>query len=242
MPESTLWARLLGDTVADGSWHTLKVEGEARLGVQLAPQRRPVRTAPGRPRSGARRRSTVGNMSYDSLAESVRLLDGQVPPADTARLSRRVRFLPIAFDRCDDIAATLFLRRGVSGTPTLDLHTLERRGQAWSLLGGGSGDADESELRRPPLADAATVLVRGDGAGTARTADRLFPWPSRWVWCEQLLAATGVVALRVEDRVLPVAAHGLAVVVWPSSRTPRVTALDRDGRLLGELRLDRRRR
>jgi hypothetical protein len=47
---------------------------------------------------------------YDALAESVRLLEG-APPASEARLSRRVRHLPLALDRDDDVAATMFLRR-----------------------------------------------------------------------------------------------------------------------------------
>lgn len=36
--ESSFWARLLGGTVdADDDWHTIRVDGEARLAVQLAP-------------------------------------------------------------------------------------------------------------------------------------------------------------------------------------------------------------
>ncbi|WP_150308069.1 VOC family protein [Planctomonas psychrotolerans] len=36
--ESTFWARLLGGTVdAEDDWHTVRVDGEPRLGFQLAP-------------------------------------------------------------------------------------------------------------------------------------------------------------------------------------------------------------
>jgi predicted enzyme related to lactoylglutathione lyase len=36
--ESTFWAALLGGTVdADDDWHTVRVDGEPRLAVQLAP-------------------------------------------------------------------------------------------------------------------------------------------------------------------------------------------------------------
>jgi predicted enzyme related to lactoylglutathione lyase len=40
--ESAFWAGLLGGTVDaddddDGDWHTVRVDGEARLGIQLAP-------------------------------------------------------------------------------------------------------------------------------------------------------------------------------------------------------------
>jgi catechol 2,3-dioxygenase-like lactoylglutathione lyase family enzyme len=40
--ESTFWARLLGGTVkADDDWHTVLVDGEPRLAVQLAPNHVP---------------------------------------------------------------------------------------------------------------------------------------------------------------------------------------------------------
>jgi predicted enzyme related to lactoylglutathione lyase len=36
--ESSFWARLLGGTVqADDDWHSIYVDGEPRLGIQLAP-------------------------------------------------------------------------------------------------------------------------------------------------------------------------------------------------------------
>jgi predicted enzyme related to lactoylglutathione lyase len=36
--ESTFWAAVLGGTVqADADWHTVSVDGQARVGVQLAP-------------------------------------------------------------------------------------------------------------------------------------------------------------------------------------------------------------
>ncbi|HEX6508771.1 MAG TPA: VOC family protein [Chloroflexota bacterium] len=40
--ESTFWARLLGGTVvADDDWHSVLVDGEWRLGIQLAPNHIP---------------------------------------------------------------------------------------------------------------------------------------------------------------------------------------------------------
>ena len=77
-------------------------------------------------------------MSYDALAESVKLLQG-APLPDNARLSRRVRFLPLAVDRDGDVAATMFLRRGVSGVPLVEAHTLEMTEGTWRVLGGGGG-------------------------------------------------------------------------------------------------------
>jgi hypothetical protein len=36
--ESTFWAGLLGGTVdAEDDWHSVSVDGKARLGIQLAP-------------------------------------------------------------------------------------------------------------------------------------------------------------------------------------------------------------
>src|SRR3954453_9971534 len=91
-------------------------------------------------------------MSYDALAETLRLLDGP-PPSQVARLSRRVRFLPLAVDRDGDVAATMFLRRGVSGVPLRDVNSLELTEGGWRMLGGGGGPGDEATEARPRLAD-----------------------------------------------------------------------------------------
>ncbi len=48
--ESTFWARLLGGTVqADDDWHTIFVDGQPRLAVQLAPDHVPPDWPDGRP-------------------------------------------------------------------------------------------------------------------------------------------------------------------------------------------------
>jgi predicted enzyme related to lactoylglutathione lyase len=48
--ESTFWARLLGGTVdAEDDWHTVRVDGKARLGIQLAPDHRPPEWPDGTP-------------------------------------------------------------------------------------------------------------------------------------------------------------------------------------------------
>jgi hypothetical protein len=49
---SSFWARLLGGTVdPEDDWHTVRVDGEARLGIQLAPDHVAPRwpTEPGHP-------------------------------------------------------------------------------------------------------------------------------------------------------------------------------------------------
>lgn len=48
--ESTFWAGLLGGTVdADDDWHSVSVDGEWRLGVQLAPNHVPPEWPGGTP-------------------------------------------------------------------------------------------------------------------------------------------------------------------------------------------------
>jgi hypothetical protein len=177
-------------------------------------------------------------VSYDALVASVRLLEG-APLPDSARLSRRVRSVPLAVDREGDVAATMFLRRGVSGVPLLEVHTLESTGGGWRLLGGGGGPGHEATATRPRLAELGGPAVSHGGGGTARHRSGAFDlFRSTWVsWAELRLAAE-VSALRVGTRLLPVPTHGNAVVVW-TRRPPRVTALDESGAVLGVVALSR---
>lgn len=178
-------------------------------------------------------------MSYDRLAESVRLLEGG-PPASDARLSRRVRWLPLAVDRDGDVAVTMFLRRGVSGVAELEVHSLELVGETWRLLGGGSGPGDLAIETRPALADLPAPAVSRGGGGTARSG--LLGWDcSLWVWWAELRAAREVAELLVNgERRIPVAAHGMALVVW-TDRRPEIAALDAAGVELGVVTLPERR-
>jgi hypothetical protein len=175
-------------------------------------------------------------VSYDAVAESVRLLQG-APVCAVARLSRRIRFLPLAVDRDGDVAVTLFLRRGVSGVPLLDAHTLERVDGSWRSLGGGGGPGDEATQPRPHLGDLGAPAVSHGGGGTARTGRGWFGrLRDDWISYAELRAAEEVAALRVGTRSVPVAAHGNAVVVW-TRRPPEVTALDASGAVLGRVSL-----
>ena len=173
-------------------------------------------------------------MSYDAVAESVRLLEG-FPPSDVARLSRRVRFVPLAVDRDGDVAATCFLRRGVSGAALMDTHVLERTADRWRLLGGGGGPGDHALTPRPSRVESGVAVCPGAG-GVARSGNRLLPWRRRddWISFAEIRAAREVVVLRVGERIVPVAAHGCAVVVW-TRRPPRVQALDAAGTVLGDV-------
>ena len=119
---------------------------------------------------------SVGCVSYDALAESVELLAGAPFPGH-ARLSRRVRHLPLALDRDGDVAVTMFLRRGVSGVPLLEVHSLELIDGVWRSLGGSGGPGDEAIEPRPRLAELGSPAVSHGSGGTARTStNRLWDW------------------------------------------------------------------
>jgi hypothetical protein len=173
-------------------------------------------------------------VSYDALAESLRLLGG-APPSQVARVSRRIRFFPLAVDRDGDVAATLFLRRGVSGAALLDTHVLELTADRWHLLGGGGGPGDHALAPRPGLAEIGAAVCPGAG-GVARSGNRLLPWRRRdgWISFAEVRAAREVAVLQVGSRLVPVPAHGCAVVAW-TSRPPQVQALDAAGTDVGEV-------
>ena len=144
-----------------------------------------------------------------------------------------MRYAPLAVDRDDDIAVTLFLRRGVSGQPLLDSHSLELTDSGWRVLGGGGGPGDEVLRRRPALADLHGPAVSLGGGGTARSGRGLLGRRrTSWVSWAELRAAEEVAVLRAGGRHLPIAGHGVAVVLW-AGEPPTVTALDAAGRELG---------
>lgn len=175
------------------------------------------------------------------MAESVRLLEGG-PPASDARLSRRVRWLPLAADRDGDVAATMFLRRGVSGIPELDVHSLELHDGRWRMLGGSGGPGAAALELRPDRASLQALAVSFGSGGTVRSSSRSLGWaPNQWVWWAELRVAREVAELLVNgERPIPVAEHGLALVVW-TERRPEISALDASGVVLGVVTLPERR-
>ena len=173
-------------------------------------------------------------MSYDALIESLRLLQG-APLPDGIRLSRRVRHVPLAVDRDGDVAATMFLRRGVSGVPLIDVHLELTRG-VWRMLGGGGGPGHDAVLPRPGIAELGGPATVDGGGGTARTSTR---WRrDGWVRWAQLRVAREVAVLQIGTRQTRVPGHGCGLVVW-TRRPPPVTALDASGAELGEVALRR---
>ena len=176
-------------------------------------------------------------MAQATPEQSLRLLDG-APVARTLRLSRRTRLLPVAVDRDGDVAATLFLRRGVSGEPWLDAHALERVGSSWRPLGGGGGNASAQVFEpRRPVAELGSVAEQLGGGGCLRNAGRLMPWGAKWVHWAELRMAAEVQTLLLSTRSIPVAEHGLALVVWTAKRPRTVVAADRQGCELGRMTL-----
>jgi hypothetical protein len=173
-------------------------------------------------------------VAYAALEESIRLLDG-APPSEVARLSRRVRHVALAVDRDGRVAATIFLRRGASGAPCLDTHGLELADTDWRLLGGGGGSGQVVLTARPQLKTLGAAAVELGRGGVRRHADRLAPGESGWVRWFQVRAAVEVASLQVNERLLPVHDHGVAIVVWGTERLPHVAALSADGSRLGPI-------
>jgi len=176
-------------------------------------------------------------VAYAALEESIRLLDG-APPSEVARLSRRVRHVALAVDRDGRVAATMFLRRGISGDPCLDTHGLELAESGWCLLGGGGGTGQDYLLAvRPQLTTLGAAAVEIGRGGVTRHADRLMPGESGWVRWVELRAAVEVASLLANERPMPVHDHGMAVVVWGTERVPHIAALGADGSRLGPVQL-----
>jgi hypothetical protein len=132
----------------------------------------------------------------------------------------------------------MFLRRGVSGDPCLDVHSLELTGTGWRLLGGGSASGQEVILAaRPRLKELGAAAVELGGGGTARHPGQVMPGESDWVRWAEVRAAAEVASLQVNERQVPVHNHGVAVVVWGTKRLPHITAPGAGGSRLGLVRL-----
>ncbi len=183
-------------------------------------------------------------VAYSVLDESLRLLQ-EGPHEQSARLSRRRRHVPLAVDRDGDVAATLFLRRGVSGVPWLQEHCLELTVTEWRVVGGGGGNGSKGEYdTRPTAAELGASAVSRSGGKARRESSRTAlgespghdPWGGDWVSWAVVRATVGVEALLVDDRIMPLPGHGLAIVVW-SDEVPKVTCLDAAGRAMAAVSL-----
>ncbi len=112
-------------------------------------------------------------MSYDRLAECLRLIEHGPPAVTPERLSRRVRYVPLAVDVVGDVAAAMFVRRSVSGTAEVEDHALQRVSGQWQMLGGSGGSAPDNALSdRPPAAELGG-LVQGHGQASTALGGRV---------------------------------------------------------------------
>lgn len=188
-------------------------------------------------------------MAYDRLTESVLLIEGRrLDPV--RRLSRRRRFAAMAVDVSDDLAATMFARRGV-GCIWKETHVLARGDREWKWIGGGGGTGDDDDfLADRPLVlpnfpalvgDAALgakqrVMAVSGGGGVLDGGDGTDSWSREggWISYAELRVSAQVTSVQVGDRLLPVPWHGHVVVVWSGERPPRVVALDEGGSSLAE--------
>jgi hypothetical protein len=176
-------------------------------------------------------------MSYDATSESRALIASGSPQAGQP-ISRRHRFAPLAVDVHGDIAATLFLRRGVNGETWLDTWVLEQRDGQWFLLGGGSGNgADDFLTDRRPAEQLGGLLQAPARGGVRRRTSRWWVGAARVVSYANLLVATEVERLHIGGREVPVPDHGHVVVVWATRTAPEVTGLDAEGAPLATLAL-----
>lgn len=193
-------------------------------------------------------------MDDDLINDCRRLLDDGLP-ADVAKtLIDERAYVPLAIDVDEDVAAVAVLRSwsGPPGRPggsprpparrpilLVDVQRFLRRDGDWLSLGGGGGRAPEDPLgARPASADlGGYVLCKSYG-------DRLAPPAAdapqtRYVGHAVLRSSAEVERLRVGRRELPLASHGIAVVVWPSEQAPTIEALGADGSCLETLDLSR---
>lgn len=187
-------------------------------------------------------------MAYDAVAESLRLIETREIPL-VKRLSRRRRHAAMAVDvaEAEGVAVTVFARRSV-GCNVEEFHVFARRGDQWTMLGGGGGTLEEGALEdRPQQLDPGPLAVGGgdarivasDGAGGILDGAGRRWWPrGRWINYCGLQVSAEAARLVVDDREIVVPWHGRCVVVWTGRRRQQVTICDHDGRRLTGVSLD----
>lgn len=190
------------------------------------------------------------DVAYDAFAESVRLIQSEhLEPV--FRLSRRRRFAPMAVDVADDVAVTLFARRGV-GCVLSETWVLAKMGASWHMLGGGSGSADDDLLAPRPARlpdylglpwtagtglDPGLIVIDGSGGvhDSQGRAER-WPWSGRWIRHVGLRTSADVESVSIDDRTVRVPWHGRVILASSRRRSPRVLVNGKQGAVLGEIR------
>jgi hypothetical protein len=177
-------------------------------------------------------------VTYDALAESLRLIDGG-PIAGSEPLTRRHRVLPVALDVDVDIAVTVFLRRAHGGAEWQN-HLLSRGSEGWHLLGGGGWGFDDLDvLTRVRTSVELGGPARASGAGGVAVSRNDLP-TSRARWLSYAMIDTTAAVDRVSlsglrTVVRPV--HGHIVVIWRGAERVSATVLGGSGQTLCTLQL-----
>ena len=163
-------------------------------------------------------------MSYDPVAESIRLL-ASGPPDVIAPISRRRRFTPVSRDVDGAVATTLFLRRR-PGELWSEAHFFQRQDESWQWIGGGGGsDGDRYLTARPDFDSEGRWAEAVGGGGSALD----YPsGPVGWVGSAEIRCAVGVDFIVLPQREIRVPGHGWALVLW-HGRTPPVAETGRPG-------------
>jgi hypothetical protein len=188
-------------------------------------------------------------VAYDVLRESVALIEaGDADPVRS--LTRRRRFAAMAVDVLDDLAVTMFARRGV-GCVQQEIHMLALRDGAWTRLGGGGGSSDERLLAdRPatlsspslfgpnaPVSSDPRLIICSGAGGTLDTRGQIEPPDGgRWVSYCVIRVSAEVAYVEALGRSRTVPWHGNVLVVSPGDCPTSAVARSESGRELAELR------
>lgn len=144
---------------------------------------------------------------------------------DPPWLSRRRRHAALAVTVDGDLACTVVMHRHNSGALEQRIQVLSRRDGTWVSVGDHRSNVDDDQLSDRPAAAMLGGLVCVVDTGVVQTnADRVFPWPARYIHYALLRAAHEINTVTVAHRRIPVPRHGHVVAVWNTRHTPRVVA------------------
>ncbi|WP_188189971.1 hypothetical protein [Nonomuraea sp. SYSU D8015] len=176
------------------------------------------------------------------MTESRRLIAHGLPQVLPETLGGRHRFSPLSLYVGHRLAAAAFARLDEVGLFWLDVWVLSRRrGGHWSIRGGRSTAAGPDDDLLAPSLGADVLNGHAQADGTTRSdvnADRLLPWPAKWVAYGVVRLSAEVGAIRFEGRRITVPDHGLqALAWWPGREKTSVELFDRKGEPISALLL-----
>lgn len=156
----------------------------------------------------------------------------------------------MAVDVSDDVAVTMFARRGV-GCLHQEIHVLALRDGGWAWLGGGGGSSVERLLAdRPavlsgpflwgpdaPVSSDRRVIGASGSGGTLDTRGEIEPPDGgRWVSYYVIRVNADVASVEALGRSRSVPWHGHVVMVWCGDHPASIVARSASGEKLAELR------